>query len=79
MNDAAVNALTLSTIRIELTSRVDPVLYGAVKSAGDFSRKVILLKEKTAFEHMQRTECFCLSFDLLIIAGNLEERQSRTR
>jgi len=31
VNDAAVNALALSTVRIELTSRVDAVLYGAVK------------------------------------------------
>lgn len=57
LNDPAVKALALSFIRIELTSREHTRL---LKSAGDFSKKAILLKEKTAFEHMQGTECACV-------------------
>lgn len=49
---------------------------GLLKSAGDFSRKVMPLREKTAFEHRQRTECAAVS---TLISSLLQEKLSRTR
>lgn len=47
-----------------------------LKSAGDLCRKVILLKEKTAFEHRQRIECAAVS---ALISSLLQETASTTR
>lgn len=53
---------------------------GLLKSAGDFSRKVILLKEKTAFEHRQRTECAAVSALISsLLQEAAEKKLSRTR
>ncbi len=49
---------------------------GLLKSAGDLSRKVILLKEKTAFEHGQRIECAAVS---ALISSLLQETARKTK
>lgn len=39
LNDPAINALVLSSIRIEITTREDTVLYGAVKISRGLQQK----------------------------------------
>lgn len=73
-NNAAVNALALHSflaIRIELTSRVDTVLYGAVK----ISRRLEQKGDSPQREDSLWTQAEDWSFDLLIIAGNSKYNQ----